>query len=172
MLFLSSTSLSPPPPPPSRAPPNCLSLLLLAGRRLSQPISSWSTTALMFTPILPAPTPPASAQHQYETRIRSNSAIKPSIRLRQSPDAPPAPARRVKPLPTSKSKLVPGPSTPAPSPAWPPFPPPHVVLHPEDASSKVFHAIGRSFMAVVSTLALIAPPLVCEPISSSRTTVP
>ncbi|RPD65963.1 hypothetical protein L226DRAFT_455201 [Lentinus tigrinus ALCF2SS1-7] len=102
----------------------------------------------MFTPILPAPTPHPSAQHQYETRIRSHSAIKPSIRLRQSPDAPPAPARRVKGLPSTKSKHVVGYSTAAPAPAWPPFPPPHVVLHPEDASSKVFLAIGRSFMSV------------------------
>ena len=31
----------------------------------------------------------------------------------------------------------------------PVFPPPQVMLHSEDANSKVFHAIGRSFMAVV-----------------------
>ncbi|KAI0721601.1 hypothetical protein C8T65DRAFT_565661 [Cerioporus squamosus] len=102
----------------------------------------------MFTPILPAPTPHASAQHQYETRIRSNAAIKPSVRLRYSPDAPPAPARRVKALPSAKSKHTVGSSTVLPAPAWPPFPPPHVVLHPDDASSKVFLAIGRSFMSV------------------------
>ncbi len=116
----------------------------------------------MFTPILPAPTPHASAQHQYDTRIRSNAAIKPSLRLRQSPDAPPAPARRVKVLPATKSKHAVGSSPGVPAPAWPAFPPPHVVLHPEDANSKVFLAIGRSFMSVVSTLALIAPTLICE----------
>ncbi|TFK83938.1 hypothetical protein K466DRAFT_497500 [Polyporus arcularius HHB13444] len=102
----------------------------------------------MFTPILPAPTPHASAQHQYDTRIRSNAAIKPSLRLRQSPDAPPAPARRVKVLPATKSKHAVGSSPGVPAPAWPAFPPPHVVLHPEDANSKVFLAIGRSFMSV------------------------
>lgn len=30
------------------------------------------------------------------------------------------------------------------------FPPPGIVLHPDDASSKVFMAMGRAFMSVVS----------------------
>ncbi|KAI0747953.1 hypothetical protein C8Q80DRAFT_1219320 [Daedaleopsis nitida] len=101
----------------------------------------------MYTPILPAPAKPSSAKHQYETRIRSNSAIKPSVRLRQSPDAPPPP-RRVKPIPSFKAKHgAVGSAAPPPAPTVP-FPPPHVVLHADDASSKVFHAIGRALMSV------------------------
>lgn len=42
--------------------------------------------------------------------------------------------------------------TPAtPLPEYPHFPPDHVMLHHDDANSKVFMAIGRSFMSVVST---------------------
>ncbi|KAL6309051.1 hypothetical protein BKA93DRAFT_814964 [Sparassis latifolia] len=87
-----------------------------------------------------------STQHQYGTRIRSNSIIRPSIRLRQSPD-PPHPPRRIKPVPAPKSKLglV---TSPPPQPDFPPFPPPHVMLHSDDANSKIFMAIGRSFMSV------------------------
>ncbi|KAI9064254.1 hypothetical protein FKP32DRAFT_1570414 [Trametes sanguinea] len=101
----------------------------------------------MFTPILPAPTTHASGQHQYGTRTRSNSAIKPSIRLRQSPDAPPA-QRRTKPTNARKTKdtSVAGPSSAPPE--YPPFPPPNVVLHPEDASNKVFLALGRALVSI------------------------
>ncbi|EMD38584.1 hypothetical protein CERSUDRAFT_113768 [Gelatoporia subvermispora B] len=103
----------------------------------------------MVFPVVPAttlPPPQAPAQHQYGTRIRSNSVIRPSARLRQLPDSPPVP-RRIKPAPTLKGKA---PATPAeqPQPELLPFPPPHVVLHPDDATSKVFLAIGRSFMSV------------------------
>ncbi|KAJ3844498.1 hypothetical protein F5878DRAFT_525671 [Lentinula raphanica] len=58
------------------------------------------------------------------TRTRT---IKPTIRLRQSPDLP-------KPQPTT--------------PKYPVFPLPHVSLHPDDSASKVLLAIGRSFMSV------------------------
>ncbi|KAI0361914.1 hypothetical protein OH77DRAFT_3602 [Trametes cingulata] len=101
----------------------------------------------MFTPILPAPSKHASGQHQYGTRTRSNSVIKPSIRLRQSPDAP-QPQRRIKPAPSRKNRQasVDGPC-PAP-PDCPPFPPAHVFLHPEDANNKVFLALGRALMSI------------------------
>ncbi|KAI0374710.1 hypothetical protein BV20DRAFT_1079791 [Pilatotrama ljubarskyi] len=101
----------------------------------------------MFTPILPAPTKHASGQHQYGTRTRSNSVIKPSIRLRQSPDAP-QPQRRIKPATTRKKRQgsVDGPC-PAPL-EFPPFPPAHVFLHPEDANNKVFLALGRALMSI------------------------
>lgn len=44
-------------------------------------------------------------------------------------------------------------SLPAPVPAAPlvEFPPKHVVLHPDDASNKIFLAVGRAFTSVVST---------------------
>jgi hypothetical protein len=98
---------------------------------------------------LPSPTTPhdsRTVQHQYGTRIRQNSVIKPSARLRQSPD-PPLLSRKVKPIPRhSKSTSLERQPL-----SVPVFPPPHVVLHPEDASSKVFLAIGRSFLSVVRT---------------------
>ncbi|CDO70735.1 hypothetical protein BN946_scf184798.g50 [Trametes cinnabarina] len=101
----------------------------------------------MFTPILPAPTTHASGQHQYGTRIRSNSAIKPSVRLRQSPDAPQT-QRRPKSSNARKNRepSVAGPSTAPPE--YPPFPPPNVVLHPEDAGNKVFLALGRALVSI------------------------
>ncbi|KAI0086299.1 hypothetical protein BDY19DRAFT_353379 [Irpex rosettiformis] len=94
------------------------------------------------TPVQPlAPSKPhAPSQHQYGTRIRSNSVIKPSIRLRQVSEMP----RRIKPVPPPKQT---SPATSEP-PDMPVFPPPQVMLHSEDANSKVFHAIGRSFMSV------------------------
>ncbi|KAI0693744.1 hypothetical protein BC835DRAFT_1061391 [Cytidiella melzeri] len=84
--------------------------------------------------------PAAPSQHQYGTRIRSNSVIKPSIRLRQVSDMP----RRIKPVPAPKPPPIPD----AELPDMPIFPPPQVMLHSEDATSKVFQAIGRSFMSV------------------------
>ncbi|KAG1863584.1 hypothetical protein DFJ58DRAFT_725007 [Suillus subalutaceus] len=79
-----------------------------------------------------------SHSHNYGTRIRNNSILKPSARLRQSPQP-----RRIKP--------VPHPTTAEPTPNqshFPIFPLPNVMLHPEDATSKVFHAIGRCFLSV------------------------
>jgi hypothetical protein len=87
---------------------------------------------------------PLPAQHQYGTRIRQNIVIKPSARLRQSPDPPPQP-RKIKPILPLKPSSVD--STPPNN--FPQFPPPHIVLHPDDANSKVFLAIGRSFLSVV-----------------------
>ncbi|KAI0646891.1 hypothetical protein C8Q79DRAFT_592796 [Trametes meyenii] len=103
----------------------------------------------MFTPILPAPIKHASGQHQYGTRTRSNSVLKPSVRLRQTPDAPQA-QRRIKPATARKNRLesIAGPSNAPPLPPVPAFPPPHVVLHPDDASNKVFLALGRALMSV------------------------
>ena len=114
----------------------------------------------------PAPTPAAapspSAAHQYDTRTRSSAGIKPSIRLRQSPDAP-LPPRRAKPSVAPKPKQVAGPSTPAvaQTPLMP-FPPSHVILHPDDAGNKVFLAMGRALMSVVSLFHLLHAPI--EPI--------
>ncbi|KAH7889748.1 hypothetical protein F5I97DRAFT_1924265 [Phlebopus sp. FC_14] len=91
-----------------------------------------------------APQNGASSQHNYGTRIRKNSVLKPSARLRQSPSpSHPAP-RRIKPVP------IPGVQRQQPleDPALPVFPLPNVMLHAEDASSKVFQAIGRSFLSV------------------------
>ncbi|KIK59722.1 hypothetical protein GYMLUDRAFT_74163 [Collybiopsis luxurians FD-317 M1] len=58
------------------------------------------------------------------TRTRT---VKPSIRLKPLPDS-------------SDSHTHPS--------QLPHFPPPHVVLHPEDAASKIFLAVGRSLMSV------------------------
>ncbi|KZT28544.1 hypothetical protein NEOLEDRAFT_1145757 [Neolentinus lepideus HHB14362 ss-1] len=89
---------------------------------------------------------PSSANHKYGTRIRSNSIIRPSARLRQSPDPPPPP-RRIKPAPSAGSKSKPM-LHESPKPDMPLFPPPHVMLHPDDLNSKVFLAIGRCFFSV------------------------
>ncbi|KAF7796895.1 hypothetical protein EIP86_008080 [Pleurotus ostreatoroseus] len=101
------------------------------------------------TPSLSPPlaTPQHSAQHQYGTRIRSNSVIKPSARLRQSTDSP-APPRRLRPFPVAKAKSA-APPNASPPPDLPDFPPPNVMLHSEDADNKVLLAIGRSFVSVV-----------------------
>ena len=110
----------------------------------------------MFPPIAPAPALSSAAQqHQYETRTRSNSGIRPSIRLRQSPDAPQQ-SRRVKPIPASKTKLSAA-AAPVAQTTLPPFPPPHVMLHADDAGNKVFLAIGRALVSVVSPSAVRIP---------------
>ncbi|KXN87752.1 hypothetical protein AN958_08228 [Leucoagaricus sp. SymC.cos] len=67
--------------------------------------------------------------HQYGTRKSHNVAIRPAARLRSSPE------------PTRRLRNEPDPSLPE-------FPPSHVVLHPDDANSKVFLAIGRAFLSV------------------------
>ncbi|KAG6821174.1 hypothetical protein H0H93_005394 [Arthromyces matolae] len=65
--------------------------------------------------------------HSYATRIRHNVPIKPALRLRYSPQ----------------------PQQPSlPSDTWPQFPLPGIVLHPDDANSKVLLAIGRAFLSV------------------------
>ncbi|KAG2150649.1 uncharacterized protein EDB93DRAFT_1083921 [Suillus bovinus] len=79
-----------------------------------------------------------SHSHNYGTRIRNNSILKPSARLRQSPQP-----RRIKPVPhATQTELTQNQSQ------FPIFPLPNVMLHPEDATSKVFHAIGRCFLSV------------------------
>ncbi|KAJ7905312.1 hypothetical protein B0H14DRAFT_2659810 [Mycena olivaceomarginata] len=100
----------------------------------------------------------STPQHTYGTRIRHNIRIKPSARLRQSPA--PNSHRRTK-------------SNPVPKPLV--FPPPHVVLHPDDANSKVFLALGRSLMSVdnramtIKDLAemVIFHGLVCQNVSAA-----
>jgi hypothetical protein len=89
-----------------------------------------------------------SHSHNYGTRIRNNSILKPSARLRQSPQP-----RRIKPVPQTS----PHDSTQN-QPQFPIFPLPNVMLHPEDATSKVFHAIGRCFLSVVSPFLLVPIP--------------
>lgn len=104
-------------------------------------ISAVATPALSESVAHPQP----PFQHTYGTRIRSNSVIKPSVRLRHSPDPPP---RRIKPVPITKAKAPAATKEPA-SVEMPVFPPPAVTLHSDDANSKVFLAIGRSFVSVV-----------------------
>ncbi|KAH8107165.1 hypothetical protein BXZ70DRAFT_885384 [Cristinia sonorae] len=92
-----------------------------------------------------AATPPATVPHQYGTRIRSNSVMRPSARRRQSPDL--LPPRKIKPAPVVKAK----PTTIASEPSsvdGPAFPPPNVMLHPDDLNSRVFIAVGRALMSV------------------------
>ena len=109
-------------------------------------------------PVTTSATPPA--QHSYGTRIRQNSIIKPSARLRQHPD-PPMPPRRIKPQPMPKLNTMHSnfPSTSN----MPAFPPSHISLHPEDANSKVLLAIARSFLSVVWSM--LAPTYSCHSIS-------
>lgn len=109
-------------------------------RRMLQPTATPS-------PNQPTAKPQQPPHHQYGTRIRSNSVMRPSARLRQSTDSP-APPRRIKPVPVAKGKAA-SPSTEPPPVDMPIFPPPHVMLHSEDANNKVLLAIGRSFVSVV-----------------------
>ena len=60
--------------------------------------------------------------HPYSTRIRQNITLKYS------------------------SKLV---DNVVPPHHYPPFPPPHIQLHPDDLNNKVFLAVARSFLSVV-----------------------
>ena len=115
--------------------------------------------------------------HNYGTRKRQNSVIRPSQRLRQqSINSPSSPLsyqpRRIKPLgcvasnanssvylslklncvEADKNDQSATDKAPAVQPTMThiDFPPSHVVLHPEDASNKVFIAMGRAFLSVVS----------------------
>lgn len=72
----------------------------------------------------------SNSPHSYGTRIRHNITIKPSARLRQSP----VPSRKQKHSTANN---------------FPDFPPPHIVLHPDDANNRVFLAIARSFLSIV-----------------------
>ncbi|KAJ7694184.1 hypothetical protein B0H17DRAFT_474402 [Mycena rosella] len=92
-------------------------------------------------------------QHTYGTRIRHNIRIKPSPRRCQSP-APTTHHRRAR------------------SDAHDPvFPPPHVVLHPDDANSKVFLALGRSLMSVVRLLCVPTRPRAHRPQDNRAMTI-
>ncbi|KAK7015018.1 hypothetical protein R3P38DRAFT_2998982 [Favolaschia claudopus] len=103
-------------------------------------------------------TTPDSPPHSYGTRIRHNVRIKPAPRLRHSPVPPAAHDKR---RPKQQKPLI--------------FPPPHVVLHPDDANSKVFLAIGRSLMSVdnravtIKDLAemVLANGFVCQNVSAA-----
>ena len=102
--------------------------------------------------LIAGPTTP-STSHSYSTRIRSNESIKPPARLRQAPETPLQP-RKIRPnAPLQQKVAVATPATTTKAPPLPAdtpeFPPPHVTLHPDDSTSKVFIAIGRSFLSVV-----------------------
>ncbi|KZT03495.1 uncharacterized protein LAESUDRAFT_761846 [Laetiporus sulphureus 93-53] len=156
-LPFSPTANSPPLPPSPLLSPSCallpeppISSVLasLAGRPLLDcSIPTINDLHHMVSPVAVSGSQSQPAvQHQYGTRIRSNSVLKPSARLRQSADTPVV-HRRIKPVPTLKAKA--GPVTEdAPRDDLPPFPPPHVMLHSEDANNKVLLAIGRSFISV------------------------
>jgi hypothetical protein len=115
---------------------------------------SWRLNAIitmLSEPSSPITHPDTHPNHSYATRIRQNISIKPSARLRQSPD-PPHSLRKSK-LSITKSAS----SNPYAPHNYPQFPPPHIILHPEDANSKVFLAIGRSFLSVVRPTLLHIP---------------
>ncbi|KAF8921515.1 hypothetical protein CPB85DRAFT_1428494 [Mucidula mucida] len=81
------------------------------------------------------PATPSHPAHSYATRIRQSV---PTVRLRYDPDT----LRAIKPAPIPRVDNELAPSDLA------PFPSPNVVLHPDDANSKVFHAVARSLLAV------------------------
>ncbi|KAK0210544.1 hypothetical protein DFS33DRAFT_1466414 [Desarmillaria ectypa] len=108
--------------------------------------------------------------HLYATRIRQNITIKPSTRLRQSPE----PHRKLRPAPApalSETGLRDDYST-APETR---FPSSHVVLHPDDATSRVFHSIARALLSVdnravtIKDLAemCVAQGLACQNVSAA-----
>ena len=66
--------------------------------------------------------------HSYPTRIRQNIFIRPAPKRTVSPELQ---------------------SQPVPPEQYPAFPPQNVVLHPDDANSKVFLAVARAFVSVV-----------------------
>ena len=66
--------------------------------------------------------------HSYPTRTRQNIFIKPAPKRAATPEL------QTQPVPPEH---------------YPTFPPPNVVLHPDDASSKVFLAVARAFVSVV-----------------------
>lgn len=127
-----------------------------------------SLTLIMTTDLTTRPAP--QLQHSYGTRKRQSSVLRPPLAPRDPADPPPLTLtlqpRRIRPF-----------GSPAPSPNTPPllrfrcdreerekeerhleqlrsqlihFPPQHVVLHPDDANSKVFLAMGRALWSAVS----------------------
>ncbi|KAG7452716.1 uncharacterized protein BT62DRAFT_22170 [Guyanagaster necrorhizus] len=110
--------------------------------------------------------------HTYATRIRQNITIKPSTRLRHSPE----PHRKLRPAPApAPGACETGLRADCPGPAETSFPSPHVVLHPEDASSRVFHSIARALLSVdnravtIKDLAemCVAQGLACQNVSAA-----
>ncbi|KAF8633757.1 hypothetical protein AX17_004411 [Amanita inopinata Kibby_2008] len=109
-------------------------------------------------------TPIATNHHSYGTRIRHNVSIKPSQRLRQSPDSP-CVKRPKHVFPKHHNPAVHN---------FPQFPP-HIVLHPDDASNKVFLAIARALLSVdnramtIKDLAELSASygLVCQNVSAA-----
>ena len=114
--------------------------------------------------------PQPTSQHTYGTRIRSNSVIKAPARLRQPAEAQPAP-KRPKNASGTKGKAATPVAPDAPANDLPAFPPEHVHLHSDDATSKVFLAIGRSFMFVVRQELSLPGGAVSVSAPRSRTTV-
>lgn len=133
--------------------------------------------------------PPINAHPVHGTRKRQNSTVRPTLRNSEnaSPSPPAHPVRRIRPLgpitpsahSNTASPILVSCDDPAmdkqkewkKSPGWRAtggaqqqqqlleFPPKNVMLHPEDATNKVFIAIGRAFMSVVSanqTLSFVA----------------
>lgn len=102
------------------------------------------------------PLPQDQVQHKYGTRKRQNSLMRPSVRLREGalPLSVPIPPRRIRPLGTVTSNFLDDITKPPKSrlQCEIEFPPSHVVLHPDDASSKTFMAMGRAFLSQVSFL--------------------
>lgn len=149
LAFLSPRLPTPRLKPPLRLPSSLPPTLLPSLADLSRTLPTINGLHHMVAPA--STSTHAPAQHQYGTRIRSNSAIKPSIRLRHSATSTTPTPRRIKPVPMPKAKHPPVISD-VPQPEYPHFPLDHVMLHPDDANSKVFIAIGRCFMSVVSPL--------------------
>ncbi|KAF8163008.1 hypothetical protein B0H34DRAFT_303935 [Crassisporium funariophilum] len=78
-----------------------------------------------------------TSKHHYQTRIRHNITIKPSARLDPSTSAQ---HRRPKTATPNANASALAPELQ--------FPPDNVVLHPDDATNKVFLAVARSFLSV------------------------
>ncbi|KAK0459514.1 uncharacterized protein EV420DRAFT_1307187 [Desarmillaria tabescens] len=108
--------------------------------------------------------------HAYATRIRQNITIKPSTRLRQSPE----PHRKLRPAPAPAATET-GLRDDYPAAPETRFPSPHVVLHPDDATSRVFHSIARALLSVdnravtIKDLAemCVAQGLACQNVSAA-----
>ncbi|KAF6764873.1 hypothetical protein DFP72DRAFT_869474 [Ephemerocybe angulata] len=86
-------------------------------------------------------------QPQNATRIRNSITIKHSARRRHSPQPSPS-TSALPPAPPSRQTHSISPCSPA---DIPEFPPPDVILHKDDAGSKVFLAIARSLLSVCSS---------------------
>ncbi|KAL1735142.1 hypothetical protein EV714DRAFT_267891 [Schizophyllum commune] len=114
----------------------------------------------------------ATHNQQHATRIKPHATGKPAARPGQAAD--PGSLQQGS---TKNNSNAPNPTlnTPGAFPTALEFPPPHVVLHPEDASSRVLAAIGRSLLSVdnramtVKDLAdmVVHNGLVCQNVSAA-----